>query len=72
MISSVRIVPRPGISKPNSASGRHATGSNNNDLSIVPTIRFSTHSVITRGTRIRRPVTKYLRMMFYRKDGVKK
>src|SRR5450830_2001791 len=63
MISSVRMVPRPGIWKPTSASGRQLSGSSSSDWSMVPMIRLSTHSVIASGTRISRPVMKYLRMV---------
>src|SRR5450830_1863550 len=65
MISSVRMVPRPGIWKPTSASGRQLSGSSSSDWSMVPMIRLSTHTVMASGTRISRPVMKYLRMGWF-------
>src|SRR5690606_15006853 len=62
MISNVRMVPSPGMRKPNSTSGCQRAGNSSSDWSMVLMMRFKTHSVIARGSRISRPVMKYLRM----------
>src|SRR5947209_4308729 len=58
----VRMVPRPGMSKPIRVRGCQRSGTNSSDWSIVLMTRFSTQAVMASGTRISNPVMKYLRM----------
>src|SRR5262245_15156851 len=57
--SNVRTTPRPGILNPSHVLGCNDSGSSSNVLSMVVTIRFKTHSVMTSGTQISKPVMKY-------------
>jgi len=61
-MTMVSKVPRPGISKPIRVRGCQRSGTNSRDWSMVLITRFSTQAVIARGTRISKPVMKYLRI----------
>ena len=57
-MSTVSTTPTPGMSRPSQTCGCHWAGSSARLLSMVPTMRFSTQTVITSGTHSSRPVTK--------------
>ena len=57
------MTPNPGISACKKLKGRQVAGNSNNVLSIVDTMKLSTHNVMAKGTQINKPVMKYLRIM---------
>ena len=57
-MSTVSTTPTPGMSRPSQTCGCHLAGSSARLWSMVPTMRFSTQTVITSGTHSSRPVTK--------------